>query len=193
MPWEKNFSVEQALDAAMRVFWVQGYATTSMSDLVQAMGINRGSIYDTFTGKRQLFISALKRYDGICRQRWLRQLQDRYPPRRAIQALFDGWVEMVLKDRSRRGCFLTNTALEMAAHDSEVGEMVARSQKGLERFFCDLITKGQQDGDISSTLDPADTARSLLASLIGLLVLSRSRPERRLLETISREAVAILA
>ncbi len=193
MPWVKSFDVDKTLDKAMRLFWSRGYEATSMSDLVEAMGINRGSLYDTYGDKRALFIAALRHYDETCRKKPLAALERDYSPKAAIRALFRHWIEVALTDPARRGCFLTNTALELAAHDRQVSAIVASSQKETEDFFHRLIKKGQSNGEIRKDLRTKETARLLLANLIGLLVLARSRPERRLLQSIATSATALLA
>lgn len=71
MPWEKQFDVDDALTKAMHAFWARGYEATSIRDLVDRMGINRGSIYATFGDKRSLFIQALRHYDTRHREAWL--------------------------------------------------------------------------------------------------------------------------
>ena len=63
MPWEKSFDTEEALGKAMAAFWARGYEATSMQDLVDCMGIGRGSIYAAFGDKRRLFMRALALYD----------------------------------------------------------------------------------------------------------------------------------
>jgi TetR/AcrR family transcriptional repressor of nem operon len=178
MPWTKNFDVDQTLDKAMQLFWARGYEATSMQDLVDGMGINRGSIYSTYGDKRQLFLAALNRYDVECRKTQLEALEQQLSPKAA--------------DIGNSGCFLTNTALELAAHDEDVGAIVANSQCEIENFFARMVARGQQDGEISTSLSPEKTAQSLLAALIGLLVLSRSRPDRKLLESVADGAMAVI-
>ncbi|MGD9921955.1 MAG: TetR/AcrR family transcriptional regulator, partial [Pseudorhodoplanes sp.] len=63
MPWEKQFDTDEVLEKAMRAFWDRGYEATSLQDLVDHTGINRGSLYATFGDKHALFIAALRRYD----------------------------------------------------------------------------------------------------------------------------------
>ena len=62
MPRPKEFNPDDALEKAMQVFWHKGYEATSMEDLLTAMDLNRGSLYDTFGDKRQLFLKAIDRY-----------------------------------------------------------------------------------------------------------------------------------
>ena len=192
MPWEKRFDIDETLDKAMRLFWSRGYEATSMQALVRSMGINRGSLYDTFGDKRQLFLATLRRYDERSRRARLRALEQLHGPTDAIETLFAGWIDTALEDPKRSGCFLTNTALELAVHDREIGDLVARSQKETESFFRRLIEKGQSDGTIPLSIDAPQTARALLAALIGLLVLARSRPDATLLRSISTAALTLL-
>jgi TetR/AcrR family transcriptional repressor of nem operon len=70
MPWEKTFDTDVALTKAMEAFWSRGYEATSISDLVERMGINRGSLYDTFGDKRSLFMSALRAYGAVHLHDW---------------------------------------------------------------------------------------------------------------------------
>lgn len=193
MPWTKSFDVDQTLDKAMHLFWARGFEATSMEDLVQGMGINRGSIYSTFGDKRKLFIVALNRYNLKCRKAQLSTLEHEHSPRSAIKILFHQWIDRAMTEPENNGCFLTNTALELAAHDEDIGMIVADSQRDIEKFFRRLIRKGQESGEIPSQLSPTKTAQSLLAALIGLLVLSRSRPDRKLLKSVANGAMALLA
>lgn len=110
----------------------------------------------------------------------------------AIRGLFQSRIDEIFSDSERLGCFLTNTALKLAAHDAEIRDMVAQRQMEIEGFFQRMIERGQANGEISEDLDVASTAQSLLASLFGILVLSRSRPEPSLLKGIADSAVAVL-
>ena len=154
MPWEKSFDINHALDKATRLFWSRGYDATSMQALVDQMGINRGSLYDTYGDKRSLFIAALRRYDHQFRRNRLAELERKHTPKAAIEALFKGWIKIALDDPGRSGCFLTNTAHEVAAHDAEIGAIVATSQRDTEKIFVRLIRHGQVSGEISNEIEP---------------------------------------
>jgi TetR/AcrR family transcriptional repressor of nem operon len=187
MPWEKQFDKQAALDQALQTFWSHGYEATSMQDLVDCMGVNRGSLYATFGDKRALFIAALRAYDQH-RQQMLAEFEARFPPREAIRQVFLAFTGSI-EESGSRGCFLTNTALELAAHDDELRQIVAEAQADVEGYFARMIRKGKADGSIVSELKSGAAARGLLASLLGVLVLVRSRPEPALLKTIVDDAM----
>lgn len=189
MPWEKQFDMDETLARAMQAFWAHGYEATSMQDLVDCTGVNRGSLYATYGDKRSLFLSALRMYDEKMRRKLLGDLEAAYAPRDAIRQLFLAFTANVSERGGNRGCFLTNTALELAPHDREVGRIVAHAQKEIEAFFVRMIEKGKAAGEVPATLKPVETARGLLATIVGLVVLTRSRPEKALLQTIVDDAM----
>ncbi|MEW5962740.1 MAG: TetR/AcrR family transcriptional regulator [Pseudomonadota bacterium] len=188
MPWEKQFDKQAALDKALQAFWARGYEATSMQDLVDCMGVNRGSLYATYGDKRALFLSALRSYDQA-RRRMLAGFEARHSPRDAIRRVFQAFIEQVPEKGGSRGCFMTNTALELAAHDPEIRKIVAGAQEDVEAYFARMIRKGKASGDIAADVKVAETARGLLASLLGVLVLVRSRPDKSLLQAIMTDAM----
>jgi TetR/AcrR family transcriptional repressor of nem operon len=189
MPWEKQFDVDEVLDKAMQAFWNRGYEATSMQDLVARTGINRGSLYATYRDKHALFLGALRRYAETIHLKRLADLESRYGPREAIRQSFLAFMSQTSEKGGNRGCFLTNTALELAAHDPDAGRIVAQAQKQTEAWFARMIRKGKAEGEVAPHVKPVEAAGALLASLIGLSVLARSRPERTLLRSIVDDAV----
>ena len=193
MPWEKQFDSDEALSKAMGAFWAQGYDATSMQDLVDCMGINRGSLYATFGDKRSLYIEALRRYDTLYREGWVARLVKSHGPRTALLAAFDEAIAAVLDAGSSDGCLLVNTALELSPHDDEISAIVDHGLSEMELFFRNMIEQGQAAGEIPPPVEPVDTARGLLSLFIGLRVLSRSRPEEALLRSVANQAGVLLS
>lgn len=171
MPWEKRFRDADVLDGAMRAFWAKGYSATSVADLVAATGINRGSIYASFTDKRGLFLRALGHYDTRFRAAFLDRIARENPPRAAIHAAFEAAARPPETDPP--GCLLVNTALELAPHDAEVGAFVAACLAEVEAFFRDRIKAARAEGTLRKGIRPRATARALLALFLGLRVLAR--------------------
>lgn len=194
MPWEKKYNEREVLDRAMQAFWAHGYAATSMQDLVDATGVNRGSIYAGFTDKRTLFLKSLKHYDRLHREAFLYRLAATHTPRDAILAAFraaaapkpgpDGPLP--------GGCLLVNTALELSPHDDDVRALVDRSLAEVEAFFREMIEAGQDAGDICPETDAAATAQALLGLFLGLRVRMRANPGAAGAEAIIDQARAML-
>ena len=188
----RAFEETKALDAAIGCFWRRGYEATSVRDLASAMGIGGPSLYNAFEDKRTLFVRALERYmDGTARER-IARLERSLPPKQAIRRFIGEIIERSVNDRDRRGCFLINSALEIAPHDRALGAEIARRLAEIEAFFRRAIKAGQADGSIPGERDARDLARLLLGVLLGIRVLARSRPERALLEGVARPALALL-
>jgi len=190
MPWEKSFDSTEVLERAMQAFWAHGFEATSMQDLVDCTGIHRGSLYATFGDKRSLFIRALQTYDTRFRGELLVELEKAPAPLDAIERLLRVFVDRLGQPDQVPGCLLTNTALELAMHDAEIGRIVAHAQEQVQAFFDRMIARGQARGEIGPSVNAAPAASALLASLIGLAVLARSRPDPALLNGVIDQAMA---
>ncbi len=189
MPAHKQFDEDFVLDQAMQVFWRRGYEATSVQDLVDRTGLHRGSLYGAFTDKHSLFVATLRRYADRHRLTLLASLEAAHPPREAIRQLFLAFIAQDPTQAAHPGCFLTNTALEVAPHDVEVAQIVANAQTQIEKFFLRMLKAGIARGEMNAQLHPPEAARGLLASLLGLAVLSRSRPDKKLLESVVADAL----
>ncbi|TWU48933.1 HTH-type transcriptional repressor ComR [Rubripirellula tenax] len=88
MPWEKSFEQSDVIERAKEAFWEKGYAATSISDVTAATGIERGSLYNTFDGKHDLFVRAQLKYRGERRAGKLRMLETVNDRREAIAMFF---------------------------------------------------------------------------------------------------------
>jgi TetR/AcrR family transcriptional repressor of nem operon len=192
MSREKQFDEAHVLQQAIRVFWARGYEGTSMNDLVEAMGINRGSIYATYTNKHRLFMTALRYYDRTFRKEFFNSVERRHAPKQAIVALFDEASRQYGTVEEPGGCMIVNSALELSPHDPEVRALADACFQEVEDFFASRIDAAQREGTIAAELDAGKTARALLCLFLGLRVLTRSTPHRATLGAITSQAKAML-
>ena len=192
MPWEKQFDVDEALNRALAAFWAEGYEATSMQQLLDAMGLNRGSFYDTFGSKHNALLQALNRYGETVIRPALTGACSGRTPRAMIEAVFDWVVAEALGKAGSRGCLFVNTALEMAPRDPEVSRVVGRAFEEMETFFRSSIEQGQAVGEISGNMDAAATAKSLMAMLLGLRVMARSGASRDTLQAVAAQVSTML-
>ena len=142
MPWETNFDEAQVLEKAMQAFWARGYEATSIEDLALATKLSESGIHAVFGGKRQLFIQALEHYEEEYRRAWLNSLRAHHGPRATILAVFEGVIGAALSDRSRAGCLLINTAIELSNHDPEIAEAGRGGSAGDRGIFPRLDHRG---------------------------------------------------
>jgi TetR/AcrR family transcriptional regulator, transcriptional repressor for nem operon len=192
MPRPREFDESAALEAAMECFWQRGYEATSLRDLTASMGLTAPSLYNAFGDKEELFARALERYlDRTTRDR-LRRLEEMLAPKAAIHRFFAEIVEHSVNDRQRKGCFLVNSALEVAPHHAECRAVIAEQFGEIEAFFRRCIRAGQADRTIPRHVDAGDTARLLLGVLLGVRVLARTNPNRDVLEGVVRPALKLL-
>lgn len=187
----REFDEEQVLLRAIELFWEQGYETTSMRDLAQAMGLTTASVYNAFGDKRAVYRRALDFYVQLSFGDRVGRFE-KLPPREAISAFFDEIIERSLSDTKRKGCMLVNSALEVAPHDPEFQRVVGEVLLQVEGFFRRCVQAGQNDGTISRRQPADDMARTLLSTLLGIRVLARTRPERYLLEGLIRPVLYLL-
>lgn len=189
MPWEKSFDVEQALDRAKEVFLTKGYEGTSMADLLEATGLNKGSLYNAFGSKKELFNKALLRYEQEERKANLRELEALDQPVTAIKRVFDDMVEPSVP---LKGCLLINTALDLPNHDAEVEATVKAGIKDLEAFFTRQLELAQSRREVSRKLNVPRVAGGLTALVVAIRVLERGALNRPGLMLIRDQAAALL-
>ena len=188
----KEFDEAAALDSAIECFRLRGYHATSVRDLATAMGIGGTSLYNSFGDKRALFVKALNRYlDSSLRAR-LKRLEEAHAPRQVIPAFFAEVIDRSLNVRTRGGCLLIHSVLEISPHDPKRGRQIAAYVGEIEEFFRRTICAAQADGSVAASLDAKDAARLLLGVLLGIRVLARSRPDQAVLEGMVRPALGLL-
>ena len=188
----REFDEVTALVAAIECFWDRGYEATSVRDLAGKMGISGQSLYNAYGDKRALFAQALEHYLDHSARAMIKQLESSLPPKQAIRRFVEEIIARSVSDRERRGCFLINSALEVAPHDSELGALIADRLAEIEGFFHRSIKAAQAKGAVPRDRSAKDLARLLLGVVLGIRVLARSKPQRALLEGVARPALALL-
>lgn len=188
----KAFDTDAALVRAMELFWEQGYAATSMEQLVGAMGISRQSLYDTFGDKHRLFLAAMDSYCAMLEAAMLAPLR---APGAGLQALHDtglGIINFLLQFPKRRACLMANTTLELAPHDAAVAAKVRVHMANMEAAFRHALGNARTRGEIAATADLDALAKYLVGMTHGLMVMAKSGADRATLIGIMATAVAPL-
>ncbi|WP_405144440.1 TetR/AcrR family transcriptional regulator [Paenibacillus sp. FSL H7-0942] len=190
MARSKEFEVNEVLDKAMKIFWEQGYEKTSMSDLVEHMGIHRRSIYDTFDDKHTLFLKAMDRYSGKISATLLAEIKASKTAVEALHKIFDVMISAV--EDTPSGCLIVNSAVELGTRDQEVDNRSLESFNEAERMFEQIIQWGQREGEFSSDHDAKEMAEYLHNISVGIRAMARTSTEKEKLNRIINVTMKLL-
>lgn len=168
----RNFDDDVVLSRAMEAFWTNGYASTSPAQLAEATGIAKGSLYNAFASKRELFDRCLDLYHQQIAELAKGLLEHPGTTRECIGAALRFVVDADLAQPHRRGCLIGNTAVELAGHDAGIAQKIRRMQDESTGWFAARIERGQRDGDVAHDLDPRAYAEYLANTLAGLRVMA---------------------
>nr|WP_302480828.1 TetR/AcrR family transcriptional regulator [Leisingera sp. ANG59] len=160
----------------MRTFWRKGYAATSMNDLVDATGLSRSTIYNSFGGKKKLFELALKEYRRVTTEN-VAMISRPGDVRASLRELLLSIVADELSDREGFGCFAANSSLEVSGRDPELSALVAQHFDRLEVGLLRLLKRGQRAGEIPANQDCQMLAKYFVAVIQGIRVVSKGLPE----------------
>ncbi len=185
----KEFNREEVVSKAVEVFWSKGFEATSIQDLVDAMGINRGSIYDTFGDKAGLFREAIRHYQLDAPSQNLLDKAETGDPRGEIERFFNALISRDTCGDIKRGCLVTNSITELSARDEKMAAQFKAGVGHVEDALFTLIKRGQETGDIAPWREPRSLARSLLATAQGMIVLSKVDPGAETLKDIAETAL----
>src|SRR3546814_8860414 len=153
----------------MELFWQQGYAATSMEQLVAAMGISRQSLYDTYGDKHALFLAALDSYCAMLEAALLAPLKKPGAGLAELHETAMGLVDFILRYPRRRACLMANTALELAPHDGIIATKVRAHMQRMEAAFRHALGNAHARGEIAGERDPEAQASYLVDMANGLI------------------------
>jgi AcrR family transcriptional regulator len=186
----KAFDVDAALEAAILVFWDKGYEAASIPDLLEAMGIGRQSMYDTFGDKQTLYAKALAAYAERAGTYLHRSLGPHLEPMAGIRGLL---LEVGERDAKscRRGCLLINAAVD-ASRDPGIARLVQEGRGAMERALHAAVVRAQAAGDIDPKRDAQALTRFLQVTHQGLVTAARSGFDAASLRDAATIALAAL-
>jgi len=166
----REFDENEVLDRATEAFWAHGYAATSVSHLMEATGLAKGSLYKGFGDKRSLFLRVLDRYMRAGRSHVRQELRSGARASQALEGFLRSLIESATGEGLRKGCFVVNCAIELGPHDAEVRRMLVEHGAKIEAIFTELLLAGIEQGDFREDLDPESGARYLGLFIDGLQV-----------------------
>ena len=160
-----EFNECEIIEKAMNVFWEKGYHATSMQDLVDAMQINRSSLYNTIGDKHCLFIKCVSTYA----EAGLRETQEKVAKESsALQALIN-----IIRDKaawvvdSEKGCLGIKTIFEIAPEDTEVRNLLSKNGELYLELMTNVVQKAIDDGELDASEDASLLAEYIMTTFTG--------------------------
>ncbi|MFZ9030407.1 MAG: TetR/AcrR family transcriptional regulator [Robiginitalea sp.] len=179
MPRVKTFDENEVLSKAMNLFWKQGYSATSIQDLVNHLGINRASLYDTFGDKEQLFKKSFALYRKSNMEGLRRFLENRPDVKKGFSELFENAIREALDDKDKKGCFVVNTTTELIPNDESLLQVLEDNKRDFENLFYQYLKKGRDDGQLKTDKDLRSLASLFYTLYNGIRVVSKVRPNKK--------------
>ncbi len=192
MPKVETFDRDIILSQATTVFHDLGYNATSMQDLVDATGLNRSSIYNSFTSKKNLFLECLKFYENKNNREISKKLLKASNGFEAIQHLFEFYIYEMTKASDDKGCLIVNCKSEMANHENTITNFLTSNQQRMLELLEDLIFQGQQDHSINKLQSASAYALYIYSSIQGFRVTGILVTEPSKLKSISKTILQTL-
>lgn len=187
----KEFDVDDALCSALQVFWRHGYEGASMSELTEAMGITRPSLYATYGNKEELFRKVLDRYEQnhLC---FVAQALAEPFARDTIDKLLTGYADVLTDPMHPPGCLGVNSAVACGEAGAPIREELIARRSLSEDTLRERLERASAEGDLPADEDPADWARYVMSVGLGMAVKASSGSSRNELYKVAQLALRAL-
>ncbi|MFA5988229.1 MAG: TetR/AcrR family transcriptional regulator [Sphingomonas sp.] len=186
----REFCVDDALAAALRVFWSKGYEGASMAELTEAMGITKPSLYAAFGNKESLFNKALDLYEAE-KLEYTREAL-RQPTARGVAKYFmRGAIDLQTSNYDPKGCLGVISSLACSPEAESIRAEVITRRVSSQRALVERFERARDEGDLPATVDVGGLTSYLYAILQGMSVQASSGATREDLERLAETSLAL--
>jgi len=184
----REFDIDEALDAALQVFWRKGYDGASLPELTAAMGINRPSLYAAFGNKEALFCKALARYrEGPAA--YVREAVATPTAREMFERLLHGAVDLMTDPKNPRGCLIVQGGLTCAGDSDRIRVETAQMRETAMAAIQKRLSTAKADGELTARAVPRDMARYVMTMINGLSIQAGAGATRAQLRRVADVAL----
>lgn len=188
----RSFDREQALDAAMRVFWAKGFAGASMADLTAAMGIASPSLYAAFGSKEGLFREAIDHYVAVYSPSFW-GVMELPTARESVEALLRNAASVFSQPDVPNGCMVIQTAAEEGDLSPELAASLCELRASNAETLARRLERGIADGDVGAATDVRAVADFYATVHKGLSLGAKGGAGREELDSVVTSAMAAWA
>jgi TetR/AcrR family transcriptional repressor of nem operon len=187
----KEFDRAEALTAAKSVFWKKGYDATTTDDLRHAMSIGRQSLYDSFGGKRPLYLEVLQRYNT---ERVIAQITELRAAKSPLAGIRNLLLALAKEPEEKRklGCFGVAAICAFGDQDPEVAAITHASSAVLGSALEEVLRKAKRMGEVKPSLEERAVAYFLQSTMVGMKLTARAGASPEVLRAIAATALKVL-
>jgi TetR/AcrR family transcriptional regulator, copper-responsive repressor len=193
---KRSFDKTEALEKAMRLFWNNGYVGTSLSDLTNALDINKPSLYAAFGNKEQLFGAAFNHYMEHYGSPLMQHLRE--PANQALSKRLENYFLALIQNNFNealpKGCFIVNSCCESGGTNivkkapTSIQDLGADGEKALQNIFL-LEEKNNQ---LPNHINSKEMTAFVLSLMYGLSVMARRGKSHQELHSIVKTTMKTL-
>ncbi|WP_149699437.1 TetR/AcrR family transcriptional regulator [Chitinophaga sp. CF418] len=189
----KIFDEKEVVEKAVNVFWTKGYETASADELLEAMGIGKGSFYLAFKGgKKELYEKSLRQYANRFDKQLLHDLSVSEDPIQLIRDFFMALADDP-KSKQMKGCYIGNALVQLSDGDADTKLIAAGLLASVEGIFTDVIRKAQAEKRLKNKAKPEVLGKYLINLWNGVNVTRRSNPGYEHLREVLEMSLQVLS
>ncbi len=187
----REFDEEEVLGKALDIFYLRGFEGTSISDLVDATGLSRASLYGAFGDKEELFRRTLEHYRTGA-MRLGAKIAAAPTAMDALRGFFDFNIETACPKNGPRGCYMLLSASTSSADNPTALEYYRAMTSETEKTLIHIVERGKKTDELRRDLDVKTTAKLLMVTMQGLSIGARTGRPKSELKQIAEQAILAL-
>jgi len=181
MAREIGFDERDAIEKAMHVFWSKGYEGASLKDLMQATNLQKGSLYNSFKSKENLFLLCLERYGQLSRSFFYHEGD----PKKYLRQFFDRLISEGLNKDNVKGCLIMNTCLEFSNSKAAPATQNQALFSAIELNFKNVVLAYSKE----HKCDVEKLKTNLVTAAFSIREISKFKKDKEFLEQIANNTL----
>ena len=169
------------------LFLKKGYHETSMQDIVDATGLNRSSIYNTFGSKLELFIQCFEKCETSYRIEVQKIILSSTSPLKTLTNIFELSTQNTIN-----GYPFPNYISELKNEEAPIRKLIINQQEYLMDLFLNIVKRGQNLGTINNSKSDKQYAMYLLNAYQGLKVTNHLTDDKNMLKNVIYNTISLL-
>ncbi len=158
---------------SLKLFSLQGFINTSVTDIIEAASTSKGGFYNHFASKEELFLEVLAEGQNIWRERTLEGLEAIESPVGKIKKLLENYKDRYLSDSDNfpGGCIFVTLSVELDDQLPHLCNEVKKGFVGLKGMLKRLLIEGQERGELRKDVNPSVVTELLFSGMLGTSII----------------------